>query len=242
MNLVLFARGELGAPLSRDDPRAKHLLGVLRRRVGDRFDAGIIDGPQGKGTVVGFDEKTISLSFEWQECLPPPLDPVTLLVGLPRPQTARKILREATALGVEAIRFFAAAKGEGDYSRSVLWTSDEWRRHLISGAEQAFDTRLPSVDRDDSLEAAIESLPERPASRLALDVYDTSRLLGEVAIPTAVPIVLAVGSERGWSNAERARLDASGFQRVHLGQRVLRTETAVIATLGAIKFRVRSPG
>jgi len=41
--------------------------------------------------------------------------------------------------------------------------------------------------------------------------------------------VLAVGSERGWSEHERDLLDTAGFLRLSLGSRALRTETACIA-------------
>ena len=41
--------------------------------------------------------------------------------------------------------------------------------------------------------------------------------------------VLAVGSERGWSDREREQLEDAGFLRLSLGKRALRTETACIA-------------
>jgi RsmE family RNA methyltransferase len=45
---------------------------------------------------------------------------------------------------------------------------------------------------------------------------------------------LAVGAERGWSGDEREQLRANGFTLKHLGQRVLRVETAVVAALGIL--------
>ena len=99
MNLILFESAETGVPLPRTDPRAVHLMDVLRRKPGDTFDAGVTNGPRGKGTVVRVGEQFLELSFAWGP--PPlPLEPLCLLVGLPRPQTARKILHEAAALGV----------------------------------------------------------------------------------------------------------------------------------------------
>jgi RsmE family RNA methyltransferase len=43
------------------------------------------------------------------------------------------------------------------------------------------------------------------------------------------PAVLAIGSERGWSDRERDLFEAAGFFRLSLGSRSLRTETACIA-------------
>src|SRR5687768_11257964 len=101
MNLILFEPHELAQPLPRSDRRATHLLDVLRRREGDTFDAGVIDGPRGKGTLVRIDDKALALSFAWGPA-PSPAAAIALIVGLPRPQTARDILREATTLGVDA--------------------------------------------------------------------------------------------------------------------------------------------
>ena len=42
-------------------------------------------------------------------------------------------------------------------------------------------------------------------------------------------ITLAVGSERGWTGAERDLLRENGYTLAALGERVLRTETASIA-------------
>src|SRR5450432_406299 len=94
VNIILFHPPEVELPLPRRDPRAVHLLAVLRRRPGDTFDAGLINGPRGKGTLLAINPDHLSLAFAWGAA-PPPLGPVSLVIGLPRPQTARDILREA---------------------------------------------------------------------------------------------------------------------------------------------------
>jgi RsmE family RNA methyltransferase len=160
-----------------------------------------------------------------------------LLIGLPRPQTARKILQEATALGVGALHFFTAEKAEPSYARSTLWTSGEWRRHLIAGAEQAFCTRLPELTHGHTLSAALEKTPPA-ATRLALDHYEATASLGHGQPLAGSSVVLALGSERGWSAAERDFLRAKNFSLVHLGSRVLRTETAVVAAVALVKARL----
>jgi RsmE family RNA methyltransferase len=242
LNIIIFDQAEIERPLARSDPRATHLLDVLRRREGDTFDAGLIDGPRGKGTVVAIGAEALTLSFAWG-APPPPLDPITLIVGLPRPQTARKILQEATALGVAAMHFVVTEKSEASYAHSTLWSSDEWRRQLIAGAEQAFDTRLPQITWTRSLAEVVAALPPT-ASRLALDHYEAAtalsqcHLIGDIApSASAADAVLAFGPERGWSARDRAVLRANGFSLVHLGARVLRTETAVVAAVALVKAR-----
>jgi 16S rRNA (uracil1498-N3)-methyltransferase len=231
LNLILFEPGETGRPLAPGDPRAVHIAEVLRRKVGEQFDAGIVDGPRGKGTVVSIGPLGIAFRFE-PSVEPPPADPVHLLVALPRPQTARKVLGEASSLGVASIRFFQSEKGEPSYASSTLWKTAEWRRHLMDGAAQAFDTRLPEILHSKNLGECLAALPPG-CRRIALDNYEAPGRM--VPVGTASPLALAFGPERGWSGAERDLLRSAGFVLAHLGARVLRTETAVVAAVAIAK-------
>src|SRR5690606_22743375 len=240
MNLVLFEPAELAAPLPRADPRARHIVEVLRRTPGDTFDAGLVNGPLGKATLVAIAPDALTLTFA-PDREPPPLPPVTLIVGLPRPQTARDILRDATTLGVSRIHFVATSRADPNYAASSLWTSGEWRRHLLTGAAQAFDTRLPEVTWTHTLQSALAGLADDTPTRLALDPYEATTALGaETPTPNAqIPphTVLALGPGRCCDAPGRDLLRAAGFTLVHLGPRILRTETAVVAALGIIRAR-----
>ena len=273
LNIILFTPEEFSAAhahthtaltLPQTDARATHILGVLRRKPGDTFDAGLIDGPRGKATLAAILPATsaahagaLSLTFAWDKTEPPPPPPITLIIGLPRPQTARKILNEATSLGVSEMRFVATERGEPSYAQSTLWTTGEYRRHLVAGAAQAFCTRIPRVTLgaplDETLAALAAAQPH--ARRVALDNYESpdalsahlrnlppaSAPLASSALPAPpappapsappAPLILAFGSERGWTSAERNQLRAANFVFAHLGARVLRTETAVTAAL-----------
>ena len=213
-----------------------HLLEVLRRREGDSFDAGIINGARGRGTLVAIGKDSLALSFFWGES-PPPLSPLFAIVGLPRPQTARDLLRDLTTLGVAEMHFVRTDKGEPGYAASTLWQSGAWRECVISGAAQAFCTRLPEVTHGRALADVIAALPA-PSVRLALDNYEGTTALSAVALPPHPHAGLALGSERGWSAAERDLLRAHGFALVHLGARVLRTESAGIAAVTLLKARL----
>lgn len=235
MNLILFQPQETARPLPRTDPRAQHLISVLQRQPGDTFDAGLVNGPRGKGTLVAMTAESLQLSFAWSEAPPPP-DPLTLIIGLPRPQTARKILREATALGVAALHFVRTEKGDSAYADSTLWHSGEWERHLLAGAEQAFCTRIPAVTHGRTLAEVIAALPA-DAARIALDNYEASATFSTCAAPVTAAVVVALGPERGWSAGDRTQLRGGGFAFAHLGPRVLRVETAAVAALALLKVQ-----
>ncbi|MFO7731048.1 MAG: RsmE family RNA methyltransferase [Spirochaetia bacterium] len=78
--------------------------------------------------------------------------------------------------------------------------------------------------------------PQGDPTRLVLDNVSEGRPLSNVDLggreaavadgPGGRRVVLAVGSERGWSDRERGLFKAAGFSSVTLGSRILRTETA----------------
>lgn len=228
MNLLLLEANEVGMPLCREDPRARHIVDILKMREGDRLDAGLVDGPRGKALVQAISKDSLQLAFEPLE-EPQPLYPLRLIIGLPRPQTARKILLEATTLGVSSMDFVRTERGEAGYAQSTLWSSGEWRKLLVDGAQQAFCTRLPQVHSGHSLAEALAALPHPgQCARVALDNYEAAIPLASLRV-AAPALALAIGSERGWTSRERALLREAGFVLASIGHRVLRTETAVVA-------------
>lgn len=212
---------------------------VLRREPGGRFDVGLINGPRGKATLQALTDQGLVLSYEWG-APPPPLAPIRLIVGLPRPQTARDILREGAALGVAAMDFVLTEKTDPGYARSSLWASREWENCLVAGAAQAFSTRIPVVQQGRSLAASVADLPAGSAC-IALDNYESPEALSRLDLTNHPAAVLALGAERGWAPAERDLLRAHGFAFAHLGERVLRTETACIAAITLLKAKLGLP-
>jgi RsmE family RNA methyltransferase len=130
----------------------------------------------------------------------------------------------------------ATELGEKSYADSTIFREREFRRPLLEGAEQAGNPRLPAVSVYPSLAECLAALPP-PASveeRWALDPYRSECRLGGVfgagrAIPESV--LLAVGSERGWTDRELDSLAEKGFRFASLGDRILRTETACTAAV-----------
>jgi len=236
VNIILFSPAEVELPLPRQDSRARHILEVLRRVPGGEFDAGLINGPRGKATLRATTDEALVLSFSWG-APPPPLAPIHLIVGLPRPQTARDILREGTTLGLEGMDFVRTDRSDPGYGQSTLWSSHEWEDLLIAGAAQAFCTRLPAVRHGLTLAEAIAGRPTEHL-RVALDNYESPGSLRDLEPAGRPAVTLALGAERGWSAAERALLQQQGFVFAHLGERVLRTETACIAAVTLLKAKL----
>lgn len=223
MNLVLITADEAEAGLAPDDPRTRHLRETVGLATGGTFHVGIENGLRGIATIRALAPK-LTFTVAWEESAQARL-PLTVLVGLPRPQTAKKILHDLASLGAARIVFFEAAKGDPGYLTSSLWKDGEWREPVLKGTEQACSTLVPEVTRVPSLLAAL-ALVDASAWKLALDPYEAT---GTPEIPApANAAVLAIGPERGFAEAERATLRAAGFGFAHLGDRILRVEAAAL--------------
>ena len=235
MNIILFKEHELGRALPVSDSRAKHLLEVLHFRQGDVFDTGIVDGPRGKARILSIGRRGIKLDFSFSAELPS-LYPVEMIIGVVRPPSSRRILKDLTTMGASVLHFVGTDRGENSYLESSLWVREEYRSQLREGAEQAFCTRIPEVHLYKSLKQCLETL-ELGFDRIALDNYEAECLLSTY-IPVNDKCLLALGSERGWSANERDQFRDAGFLLMGMGSRVLKTETACIAGLSILLARM----
>jgi RsmE family RNA methyltransferase len=228
------------AELPPRDPRAVHLLKTLHKAVGDSFDAGLIGGNCGRGTIVSLNTLVLSaLSFTDP---PPPRLPVCLGVGFARPIQLRRILREAANFGLETVDIYGTGLGEKSYRNTALLEDGGARKAMLEGAIEARDTRLPVVHTYDRVDLWLSGpLGRGPGRRIALDNKSPAGSFFDMDPPSLIGtendekaetgFTLAVGSERGWSDPERALLEAAGFTRLSIGNRALRTETACIAAI-----------
>ena len=171
--------------------------------------------------------------------------PVRVGVGFPRPIQIRRILRDLSSLSVEAIDLFGTELGEKSYRDTKLLDDGGARAALIEGAVQSRDTTIPALGVFPGLadwlrerpweknpqEGSAASSASRDRAAPLLVAADNVRPEGAMSriTPAKRPVVLAIGSERGWSDHERDLLEKAGFLRLSLGSRALRTETACIA-------------
>ena len=255
VNIILFDPAEIEKPLPRRDERAVHLLKVLHKKAGDFFEAGILGGCRGRGFIDSVKrDGSIVFSLDLREA-PPKRFPIRLAVGFPRPIQIKRLLRDLSNLGLEAVDLIGTELGEKSYRDSKILSDGGARAALIEGAVQARDTTIPSLSVYSTMEAWLAERPwERPAAKpmgetrpgetldqwsvysglsrspflIALDNVSPEGALSQLSA-FGRPMILAVGCERGWSDRERGELERAGFLRLSMGSRPLRTETACIA-------------
>jgi RsmE family RNA methyltransferase len=231
MNIVLLDPSEIGSPLPRSDRRYFHITRVLKKMVGDCIEAGCGD-TLGKATITKLCEKEIWLDFI-PERKAAPLRPIDLIAGFPRPIQAGRILKDMTSLGVRSIQFALTDLGEKSYAESDFFKAGQYSDFLKQGAEQAGNPLLPTIQTFWSLDRALKEMNEKAwkderTAKIALHVGIGLPRLGDFQ-PSCDGIVLAIGSERGWTDREVAILRENRFELRSLGDRILKTETAALA-------------
>jgi RsmE family RNA methyltransferase len=225
MNIVLLENVEKDGIIPLKDYRATHILKVLHLAVNDSFKMGELNSHSGLATITAIDSVGIHYHYERQEERIP-LYPVTLLVGQVRPISMKRILREAVMLGAEKVIISRTELGEKSYENAKIWSENEYIKYLVDGAMQAGSPSICEVQ----LITGLHQLP--------LEEYDNLILLDNVLKSTPLSkerlsgsILLAIGSERGFSDKERAFFVENKFSVHSLGNRILRTETACAVAL-----------
>jgi RsmE family RNA methyltransferase len=202
----------------------------LHKRSGDSFDCGVVNGRRGKGRITGVEAGIVHIAADLTE--PPPKRlPLRLVVGFPRQIQLRRLLREASNMGLCAVDLIESDLGESSYRDTKLLADGGARECLLEGAAQSRDTTLPALAVYDSLDAWLDRWGASAGLRVAADNGPGARSFSveNVAAAATVATTLAVGAERGWSQRERGLLDGGGFMRLSLGSRALRVEAACVA-------------
>jgi len=234
MNLLLLHPDQLTAPdraLVRDR-QLRHLTEVHRAQVGDQLMVGQVNGAIGSGRVESLNPVAAELSVEWHEQPPPPL-PLTLVLALPRPKMLRRIIQSSVAMGVKKLVLINSYRVEKSYWQTPWLGEESLAEQITLGLEQARDTRWPQILQRPLFKPFVEDELDAMAG-------DSLRLIahpgGDAPCPSAVsePVTLCIGPEGGFIPYEVTLIEQQGFSAVHLGPRILRTETAIPALLGRL--------
>jgi 16S rRNA (uracil1498-N3)-methyltransferase len=196
VNIVLFRKEELGRPLPLYDHRARHIIRVLKCGVGDSFDGGIAGGFRGKVRITAILDEGLELEFALSTP-PDTLLPVTLIVGLCRPQTVRKVLREAGAIGVSRIVFVPTEKSESSYAHSKIWTNGEVPACLLEGTGQAFSTAIPDVVLAQGFTSAVRTIARTGKKPTGIDAGSAAGGFDECVAPAEQIPSVGIGTNDG---------------------------------------------
>ena len=214
-----------------DQRQIKHLNQHLQLKAGDTLKVGVRDGQRYLTEVQSITAQQIMLRPIQTESVPNKV-PVHLILALPRPKVLRRMIMDAVTLGVERISLIHSYRVDKSYWQSpFLQQLDDY---VTLGLEQAGDTIVPEIQLYKRFKPFVEDvLPtliteQRPAY--------VAHPYAEQSMPHAIAhgCNLIVGPEGGFIPYEIELLKKNGCQAMSLGNRILRTETAVSNILGRL--------
>jgi len=219
----------------------RHAATVRRIGVGEAVD--LVDGAGTRArcvvTAVGRDTVTCAVRERVHEAEPTPR--ITVVQALPKGDRGELAVELMTEAGVDALVPWQAercvTRWRGDRAAKSL---AKWRSAARAAAKQARRSRVPQVAEPVG-RAEVAAL--LAAASLGVVLHEEGAVrLSELRLPDAVArpgghVVLVVGPEGGFGDAELAAFEEAGAVRALLGPTVLRTSTAGVAALAVLQAR-----
>lgn len=223
-----------GGTLALPSAAAHHATRVLRLRVNDAVQ--VFDG---KGTALNGKICEISgkrvLLHELQTCIDDAAPALRIILAQAMCSSEKMdwVIQKATELGateivaVQTQRSVAKLSGERAEKRAA-----HWRQVAIAACEQCGRNTLPQIGPPRDLGNWLAEARELDAARFILLPEGDSTLSRQ---PQRDTVVMLIGPEGGLDDNEVKMARLSGFTPIRMGGRVLRTETAAMASLAAVQ-------
>jgi len=219
-----------------DGDESHHLSRVLRLKQGDHVFVFDGEGNEWECEIAGVSKREADLNVLRQltEEVDSPLK-LTLAQALVKGDKFDWVVQKTTELGVTRIVPLLTDHSETKLNKPRAEDKAEgrlqrWRRISLEAVKQSGRRRLVEIAEPTPFPDFCQSnaahhnliFSERgghPLREVAIELYRVNQLN------------LCVGSEGGWSEAELQSAAAHHFTPIHLGARILRTETAAIAAV-----------
>jgi 16S rRNA (uracil1498-N3)-methyltransferase len=218
-------------PLSTD--AANHLSNVLRLKAGhpvvlfngddNEYSSQLIE--VGKRKVVALIEAKLAISVE------SPL-PIHLGQGISRGDRMELVIQKAVELGVTEITPIITDRCTVKLNQQ-RWEKkhQQWQKIAIAACEQCGRNTLPRLHSPMQL----VDWTRQSTQQLRVTLHPKAETsFRHIRVP-AQGVRLLIGPEGGFTDAEVYATEQGGFKTVQLGPRILRTETAALASITALQ-------
>lgn len=212
--------------------RLNHVLSVHRAEIGDTLKVGLLNDKIGKGLITKLNSEVLEMDVDLIEQSPSPSN-VQLILAMPRPKALKRIIQDATTMGIKKLYIIKTWRVEKSFWNSPVLSEESLFEYMVLGLEQAKDTILPEVKIVKLFKPFVEDqIPEIIKGTKAIVAHPTAQK--ECPRNINEPLTLAIGPEGGFIPYEVDMLEEQGFEAVNLGERILRVETAIPVILGRL--------
>jgi len=222
-----------GQSVQLEPAASHHLLRVLRVQGGESVILFNGDGREYRAVVEPAEGKLARLTViraDQVECESPLR--ISLGQGVSRGERMDFVMQKAVELGVTTLTPLWTRRSQVRLSGQRLDKRlRHWQGIVQAACEQSGRVVLPELQAASALNDWLK-VASADTVRLVLDP-DADTTLQALQRPVQVRVL--IGPEGGLEKQEVETAVAAGFQRVRLGTRILRTETAALATLAALQ-------
>lgn len=204
---------------------ARHVIRVLRARVGQEFDIVANTVPY-HGRIASIVDDRVE--FDLIQKIPASAQAnLTVYLSVFKFDRIEWAIEKCTELGVSRIVPVIARRTDSHLSSASVKRVERWRRIAIQAAEQSRRAAPPEIA--DPLKLR-DILGATGKLKIVLsEAEDQKHLHALLAASASSEIHLAIGPEGGWTEDELQLFQESGWISASLGSTILRAETAAIA-------------
>jgi len=215
------------------DEQARYVSRVLRLKPGDRVTLFDGAGAEYPASIVSLSKSRVlvSVSDEVYRVAESSLR-IHLLQGVSRGERMDFVVQKATELGVHRITpvmtGYSVVKLDEKRAKK---RNRHWHSIAASACEQCGRNVLPVLDPPIALRNWLGENQNSAGTRIILKPGAAGSLRS--IRPDDAQLIALIGPEGGFSDEEYELAEATGFQAVGFGPRILRTETAALAVVAA---------
>ncbi len=221
-----------------------HIKNVLRFNIGDKFDVCDENGVK-YGVVIQQFTNNDEIICKIEQIIDKNSETryeITLYQGVPKSDKMDLIVQKGTELGVNE---FVPVQ----MARSIVKITEEnerkkverWNKIAVEASKQCGRQKLPIVTSTINFENIIENISKYD---IVLVPYESEQnitikeFLRDLKSNNIASIAIIIGPEGGFEEEEIDSLKQNGASICTLGPRILRTETAGIATISMVNYEL----
>lgn len=220
----------------------KHIKDVLRYKIGDNLNICDQNGTKYITKIVSFTKEQIDLCIEkiCKDTSEPKIK-VTLFQGMPKADKLEFIIQKSTEIGInEIVPVITDRVIVRLDEKNVLKKLERWNKIALEASKQSGRQKVPEVKKPINIKNFIENISKYDILLLPYECEkeQTIKAVLKNLDKKCENIAILIGPEGGFSEDEIKMLNNENVKIVTLGPRILRTETAGIATLAMVLYEL----
>jgi len=158
---------------------------------------------------------------------------IDLLQGISKNKYMDLVIQKSVELGITSLQPVLTQFTPLSYSQELLDKKEKhWKSIIISACEQSGRNIIPKLKNTQPFREIIKM--QRNANKIILD-QKAAQKFKDISVKHSLGFCVLIGPEGGFSEDESCYAIKNGFMPVTMGNSVLRTDTAGIASIAAIQ-------